>query len=148
VDDRFTLGILIRGKLPWDEDPEVSQNVVVCSFLPHTNGTLSTYRPCTTGYRLRCGDSIFQLYNKHVGDSFVFLTRESVNKPLAASIALQKISARVQRVSRVSLGGTYPLSILQQIGRIRRESVTAVEMHVVSNRDRVAHQLFDLWFEQ
>jgi len=29
-----------------------------------------------------------------------------------------------------------------------RTPITAVELHVVSNRDRVAHQLFDLWFEQ
>jgi hypothetical protein len=36
----------------------------------------------------------------------------------------------------------------QQIGRIYRTPATAIELHVVSNRDRVAHQLFDLWFEQ
>ena len=31
---------------------------------------------------------------------------------------------------------------------MNRDAVRAIEIHVVSNRDRVAHQLFDLWFEQ
>ena len=37
---------------------------------------------------------------------------------------------------------------MQQLGRVNKTPVLAIEIHVVSNRDRVAHQLFDLWFEQ
>jgi hypothetical protein len=40
------------------------------------------------------------------------------------------------------------LTKFQQVGRVNRHAVQAIEIHVVSNRDRVAHQLFDLWFEQ
>ncbi|KAG6816130.1 hypothetical protein H0H87_008442 [Tephrocybe sp. NHM501043] len=133
TEDRFAIGIFMRGNMEWDEDPDVNDNVVVCSFMPNTASTLSGYRPCTTGYRLHMSDTHFQLYNKHVGDTFVFINRRPLHSgfEVAASIALQKISATVQR----------------QIGRIRTEPVVAVEFHVVSNRDRVAHQLFDLWFE-
>ncbi|KAF8067485.1 RNA-directed RNA polymerase [Lyophyllum atratum] len=133
TEERFAIGIFMRGQIPWDEDPDVNENVVVCSFMPNTASTLSGYRPCTAGYRLHVSDTHFQLYNRHIGDTFIFLNRapRAFDPEIAASIALGKISATVQR----------------QIGRIRSTPVIAIELHVVSNRDRVAHQLFDLWFE-
>ncbi|KAK7050252.1 AAA domain-containing protein, partial [Favolaschia claudopus] len=133
TDDRFAIGIFMRGELPWDEEPEVNENVVVCSFMDKTSSNFSGYRPCTSGYRLHCSDVNFQLYNKHRGDTFIFMTRPPAasGAELAVSIAVQKISARVQK----------------QVGRINRTPVTAIELHVVSNRDRVSTQLFDLWFE-
>ncbi|KAF8631095.1 hypothetical protein AX17_005140 [Amanita inopinata Kibby_2008] len=131
VEGRFAVGIFMRGPIAWDEDPEVNENVVVCSFLPQTSSNLATLRPCTTGYRLHCSDVNFQLYNKQRGDTFVFMTSAWPGTDVAVSIALQKISSTVQR----------------QIGRVNRAEVMAIELHVVSNRDRVAHQLFDLWFE-
>ncbi|KAJ7689926.1 RNA dependent RNA polymerase-domain-containing protein [Mycena rosella] len=133
TDDRFSVGIFMRGDLPWDEDPEVNENVVVCSFMDKTSADLSSYRPCTSGYRLHCSDTNFQLYDKNRANTFIFMTRPPVasGAELAVSIAVQKISARVQR----------------QVGRVNRTPVTAIELHVVSNRDRVAHQLFDMWFE-
>ncbi|KAF7338901.1 Rna-directed rna polymerase [Mycena sanguinolenta] len=133
TDDRFAVGIFMRGELPWDEDPEVNDNVVVCSFMDKTSSNFSGYRPCTSGYRLHCSDTNFQLYNKARIDTFIFMTRPPAasGAELAVSIAVQKISARVQR----------------QVGRINRTPVTAIELHVVSNRDRIAHQLFDMWFE-
>ncbi|KAJ7811000.1 RNA-directed RNA polymerase [Mycena olivaceomarginata] len=133
TDDRFAVGIFMRGELPWDEDPEVNENVVVCSFMDKTSSNFSGYRPCTSGYRLHCSDTNFQLYDKNRGNTFIFMTRPPAasGAELAVSIAVQKISARVQR----------------QVGRINRTPVTAIELHVVSNRDRIAHQLFDMWFE-
>ncbi|KAK0452148.1 AAA domain-containing protein [Desarmillaria tabescens] len=133
TDDRFVLAVFIRGMFPWDEDPEVNENVVVCSFLPHTSGNFSSYRPCTSGYRLYCSSTNLQLYNKHRADSFVFLTRppKASGAEVAMSVALQKISNKVR----------------QNVGRVHREPITGIELHVVSNRDRISHQLFDLWFE-
>ncbi|KAJ6450386.1 RNA-directed RNA polymerase [Mycena sanguinolenta] len=133
TDDRFAVGIFMRGELPWDEDPEVNDNVVVCSFMDKTSSNFSGYRACTSGYRLHCSDTNLQLYNKGRADTFIFMTRPPAasGAELAVSIAVQKISARVQR----------------QVGRINRTPVTAIELHVVSNRDRIAHQLFDMWFE-
>ncbi|KAJ7155081.1 RNA-directed RNA polymerase [Mycena filopes] len=133
TDDRFAVGIFMRGELPWDEDPEVNGNVVVCSFMDKMSSDVSNYRPCTSGYRLHCSDTNFQLYDKNRGNTFIFMTRPPAasGAELTVSIAVQKISARVQR----------------QVGRVNRTPVTAIELHVVSNRDRIAHQLFDMWFE-
>jgi hypothetical protein len=95
----------MRGEIPWDadpdEDPEVANNVVVCPFMHHTSSTVSNYKPCAKGYRLHCSDNNFQLYNKHRRDTFVFVTRPppASGAEVATSIALQKISASVQRVS-------------------------------------------------
>lgn len=95
----------MRGEIPWDEDddPEVNDNVVVCSFLPHTSSTFSSYRPCVAGYKLHCSYSVFQLYDRHLANSFVYLQRRprkgTAESDVAASIALQKISDRVRQVS-------------------------------------------------
>lgn len=89
----------MRGEIPWDEDPEVNENVVICSFLPDSSATVATLRPCTAGYRLHCSDYMLQLYNKHRRDTFIFVNRPSVGAEVSISVALQKISSTVQRVS-------------------------------------------------
>ena len=101
TDSRFAIGIFIRGIFPWDEDPAVNEDVIVCPFLNSTNTAQSTYRPCTKGYRLHCSYNNFQLFNAKRADTFVFITRPPVQSgvDLATSIALQKISSRVQQVS-------------------------------------------------
>ena len=137
----------------WD-DPEVNDNIVICSFLPQSSSTFSSYRPCVAGYKLHCDYSIFQLYNRRPADSFVYLQRRPKKNStgeweVAASVALQKISDRVRKVSGfVLFKRSSFLMTAQQVGRVLKTPVMTVEMHVVSNRDRVAHQLFDLWFEQ
>lgn len=90
----------MRGTIPWDEEPEVADNVSVCSFLPDSTSNFSTYSRCSRGYRLHCSETTLQLYDRHKGDSFVFLTRlqEKNGSELGVSIALQKISAGVQKV--------------------------------------------------
>ena len=101
TDDRFAVGIFIRGKVPWDEeDPEMNNNVVVCSFMPRASAPMSTYRLCANGHKLHCSDGRFQLYNKHLADSFVYITRPPAasDAEIVISVALQKISANVQRV--------------------------------------------------
>ena len=152
TEDRFSIGIFMRGDMPWEEDAEVDQNVVVCSFMPRTGSALAGYRPCTVGYRLHLSDVNFQLYDRQIGNTFIFINRppRGSDAEVQASIALQKISATVQRVSLILAHWLKPHSIhtMKQIGRIRTTPVIAIELHVVSNRDRVAHQLFDLWFEQ
>jgi len=90
----------MRGQIPWDEDPEVNENVVVCSFMPQTASTIPTLRPCNPGYRLRCSDYVLQLYNKHTADTFIFINRPpaALGVDVSTSIALQKISATVMKV--------------------------------------------------
>ncbi|KDR76562.1 hypothetical protein GALMADRAFT_450547 [Galerina marginata CBS 339.88] len=150
TDKRFAIGIFMRGKIPWDEDPQVkdaskdreikhsnedgdAMNVVVCSFMPDTASTTATLRPCPEGYRLHCSDYRFQLYDRHIGNTFVYINRSpaELKADVATSVALQKFSKTVQR----------------QLGIVNKAPALAIELHVVSNRDRVAHQLFDLWFD-
>ena len=89
----------MRGPIAWDEDPEVNENVVVCSFMLQTSATQATLRPCTSGYRLNFSDVNLQSYNKHVGDTFIFMTSAWPGTDIAVSIALQKISKTVQQAS-------------------------------------------------
>lgn len=90
----------MRGETPWDADPEINENVVVCSFMPRASAVMSTYRQCTKGYRLHCSDGKFELYNKNRSDTFVYIARPTISSgaQVSVSIALQKISSRVQKV--------------------------------------------------
>lgn len=54
----------MRGEIPWDDDPVITNNVVVCSFLHHTSEAMSTYKLISTGHRLHCSDNNFQLYRE------------------------------------------------------------------------------------
>jgi hypothetical protein len=88
--------------VPWDEDTPANDNlsIVVCSFMPNASGPMSTYRPCSTDYRLFVGDNLLQLFEKQRSNSFVFMARPPAasGADVITSIALQKISAPVQRV--------------------------------------------------
>ena len=94
--------------VPWDEDTSMNNNlqIVVCSFMPSASGPMSTYRPCSTDYRIHVADNIFQLFEKLRSNSFVFMTRPPAasGSDVITSIALQKISVPVQRVGRSQLG--------------------------------------------
>jgi len=91
----------MRGNIPWDEEPEVNNNVVVCSFLPESSSTIATQRPCSAGYRLHLSDSKLELYNRQRSDTFIFINRQ-LGTEVVVSIALQKISSTVQRASLIS----------------------------------------------
>ena len=96
----------MRGNIPWDEDPEVADNVVVCPFMKHSSFNSPNFRPCAKGYKLHIGDNIFQLYDRQIGATFVFITRPAAasGADVATSIALQNFSKPVQKVSRSILG--------------------------------------------
>lgn len=102
TDKRFAVGIFIRGQIPWDEDPVVGANAVVCSlnFLAPDS---SDYRyPSTTyDFRLHCSSFRLQLYSKQMADTFTFVNQPmtAMGTEMSASVSLQKISNTVQRVS-------------------------------------------------
>ncbi|KAJ3824830.1 RNA dependent RNA polymerase-domain-containing protein [Lentinula raphanica] len=135
LDDRFSFVIFMRGEIPLNEDfPVDGEHIVVATFMQESAlEAIPTFTSCTTGFQLYCGDGNLQLFNKHRANTFIHIRKPPVNSNEAfiTSIALQQISARVQR----------------QMGRINRTPVASVEIHVVSNRDRIAHELFDLRFD-
>ncbi|KAF8709476.1 AAA domain, partial [Rhizoctonia solani] len=130
TDDRFGVGVFIRGRHSWDEDCKVNQDVLVHAFQPSvaTGGQLA--KPTKNGYMIYATDGIFQLFERHRANTFIFLkfATEYSRKDVNASIALQKISENVR------------------IGVIRGTQVETLEIHVISNRDKVAQEFFDLRF--
>ncbi|KAG8831497.1 hypothetical protein FRC17_003069 [Serendipita sp. 399] len=134
TDDRFSAGIFIRGDIRWDEEHPVNDDIAVFAVTPTAGDSMSHYKATVSGYRLHCSDGVFQLYNNHIRDTWVFINRPPKESrfELQASIALQKISARTQK----------------QVGRIQKTPIIGVEIHVVSNQDRVAQQIFDLRLER
>ncbi|CAE7099567.1 unnamed protein product [Rhizoctonia solani] len=132
TDERFGVGVFIRGRHAWDEDANVNRDVLVHAFQPSvaTGGQLA--KPTKNGYMIYASDGVFQLYERHRANTFIFLqfATEYSRKDVNASIALQKISDRVSR----------------QIGRVQKAQVDTIEIHVVSNRDKVAQEFFDLRF--
>ncbi|KAJ1308794.1 hypothetical protein OPQ81_004484 [Rhizoctonia solani] len=132
TDDRFGVGIFIRGRHVWDEDCNVNRDILIHAFQPSvaTGGQLA--KPTKNGYMLYASDGIFQIFERHRANTFIFLNfaTEYSRKDVNASIALGKISESVRR----------------QIGRIQKTQVDTIEIHVVSNRDRTAQEYFDLRF--
>ncbi|KAH7094136.1 P-loop containing nucleoside triphosphate hydrolase protein [Auriculariales sp. MPI-PUGE-AT-0066] len=145
VDGRLSVGIFIKGLINWEEaqeqeeieDPVITRDgslqIRVCSFEFQSSEVMSTYKPCPPGFRLHARGGRLQLYNKNIANTFVFMGRPAVgsDQDVITSIALQNFSQRVQK----------------QIGRVNRAPVGDIEIHVISNRDRLAHQDFDLRFE-
>lgn len=99
----------MRGAIPWDEEPDVSDNVVAVTFMDKSASTPPSHRPCTKGYRLHCGYTKFQLYNNNVGDTFVFIQRSPSEhqSDVVMSVALQKFSGTVSRVCWLALVNTW-----------------------------------------
>ncbi|KAG8830443.1 hypothetical protein FRC18_008083 [Serendipita sp. 400] len=130
TDDRFSAGIFIRGEIRWDEEYPVNEDIAVFAVTPTASQSMSLYKSTVNGYRLHCSDGLFQLYNKQIRDTWIFINRPPNESrfELQTSIALQKISSQTQK----------------HMGRIRQTPIIGVEIHVVSNQDRIAHQIFDL----
>lgn len=139
--------------MAWDEDAPVDEGqVVVASFMKDSAlAAMPTYKPCNKGFRLSCGYGNVQLFNLQRANTFIHLRKPPVNsgEEIIVSIALQQISQRVQKVLPDVVRRCIDADALpQQVGRVNRTPVVGIEIHVVSNRDRVAHELFDLRFEQ
>ncbi|KAG8715390.1 hypothetical protein FRC08_010636 [Ceratobasidium sp. 394] len=132
TDERFGVGIFIRGRYAWDEDANVNQNVLVHAFQPSVASGGRLAKPTKNGYILHASDGVFQLFERQRANTFIFLNfaTEYSRRDVNASIALAKISDDVRR----------------QIGRIQKAPVETIEIHVVSNRDRVGQEFFDLRF--
>lgn len=100
----------MRGQIAWDDDIDVDENLVVCSFLPHSTSEFSSYKPSPKGYRLHCGPGRLQLYDRHIANSFIYIGIQprASGPEVVTSVALQKISKQVQLVSTNSFDkGTF-----------------------------------------
>ncbi|KAJ4468847.1 RNA dependent RNA polymerase-domain-containing protein [Lentinula aciculospora] len=136
LDERFSFTIFMRGEIKLNEDfPVDGEHVVVATFMRESAlKAIPTFTPCTAGFQLYCGEGNIQLFNKYRANTFIHVRKPPANSDEAfiISIALQQISSRVQK----------------QMGRVNRTPIVSIEIHVVSNRDRLAHLLFDLRFDR
>lgn len=97
----------MRGDIPLNEDfPVDGDHVVVASFMKDSafeamRDATPTFKSCTTGFRLFCGDGNIQLFNKLRANTFIHIRKPPTNsgEDFITSIALQQISARVQKVN-------------------------------------------------
>ncbi|KXS97624.1 hypothetical protein AC578_5741 [Pseudocercospora eumusae] len=157
ADERLTLMIYVPQKIPRASEVQVDASVRVFA-IPRSSDTASPsckVMPTKVTYRLYCDDTVFQLYESKRANTFVFLTKgpvdsssyrdttmrgeqrrqkqktldDGVNFECRASIALQKISAQVQK----------------HVGRLNRAGVLAAEIYVISNRDVQSMRYLDRW---
>ncbi|KAF8310103.1 RdRP-domain-containing protein [Clavulina sp. PMI_390] len=129
VNSRFTVIIYKCTPIVWGEESLVGNGVRIMA-LTNAEGRHGSTAVATSF--LLTGPRIFQLYSKDLRDTFVFVNMVTVKgvETVQTSIALQKIDSIIQR----------------HVGAVRREDVQEIEIHVVSNRDRVASQQLDLAF--
>jgi hypothetical protein len=134
VDERLSVAIYIPRKIARATEVQVGSSVRVLAF-PHSQGSQSPNylaRPTNSNYRLYCDEYVFQLYDRHRKNTWVFLKasygddsfyrneksrgdksrkREQTienraNFDCKASIALDKIDRRIQRyVGKVHQNG-------------------------------------------
>ena len=130
---RFKVGVMISKRIkPIDDrdDTVVDESVVAFSFRP---GKITSGRRISTtkGYRLSWDGTVFQLFNVNRRNTFVWLRKPQTEGqgPLGlVSIALNQFGAEV----------------MKSVGRVNRVQLRSVEIYVITNRDRVGHQLLDL----
>ena len=102
LDERFAFAFFMRGDIPLNEDAPVDgEHIVVASFMKETAmEAVPTFKYFPEGFRLYCGEGNVQLFNKTRQNTFIHLRKPPLNseEDFIVSIALQQISARVQRV--------------------------------------------------
>ena len=102
LDERFAFAFFMRGDIPLNEDSPVDgEHIVVASFMKETAmEAVPTFKYFPEGFRLYCGEGIVQLFNKKRQNTFIHLRKPPLNseEDFIVSIALQQISARIQRV--------------------------------------------------
>ncbi|EME78058.1 uncharacterized protein MYCFIDRAFT_145022 [Pseudocercospora fijiensis CIRAD86] len=157
ADERLTLMIYVPQKIARASEVQVDASVRVFAIPRSSDTGMTPYKvmPTKVNYRLYCDDTVFQLYETKRANTFVFLTKgpvdtssyrdtntmgerrrqkqktldEGLNFDCRASVALQKISAQVQK----------------HVGRMNRAGILAAEIYVISNRDVQSMRYLDRW---
>ncbi|KAK3366566.1 RNA dependent RNA polymerase-domain-containing protein, partial [Podospora didyma] len=159
VDERLTLAIYVPLKIKKSRECRVDGKVRLFAF-PHTKGEERSSRLCLPtkiNYQLYCDDNVFQLFENHRSNTWVYISRgpsndsqyrnvvstgdrrrarqgtidKGVNVDFRTSVALDKFSKGLQT----------------HIGRVNRNGVMGVEVYVISNRDTKSLRNLDLWLE-
>lgn len=139
VDVSLRVGLYISRKLLKGEElfiGDVKDSVKLFAFVE--SGTM--YKTWTNeNYKLYFDGDMMQLFDKKRSNTFVWLGLQSEKFPsknldteFKVSIALQKFSGQLQK-SRT---------------KVTKEESKGMELYVLSNRDRVGHQILDITMSQ
>lgn len=140
VDDFLRVGIYIPRKLLRNEElfiGESRDSVKLFAFVE--SGSL--FKTWTNKeYKLYFDGNMIQLYDKHRRNTFIWLGLQTGGKfpaknadtEFKVSIALQKFSGHLQK-SR---------------SKVTKQESKGMELYVMSNRDRVGHQILDITMSQ
>lgn len=132
VQERLKIALLIAGRIsPIDVgETLVDQSVVAFAFRPQ-NETTGRRTMTRTGYRLVWDGVVFQLFNNVRRDTFVFFKKAET--PAHGDIG--RLSIALNRFGAI---------LARNVGRVNREPMRNVEIYVISNRDRIGHQILSL----
>jgi hypothetical protein len=173
VNDRFTVAVYVPRKVEKRRECQVDNKLLLFAF-PHSQGDETSQRRVVStkmNYRLYCDADVFQLYETHRRNTWVYIGRgasdessyqnikntgdrrrerqktldSGLNHDCKVSIALQKFSKPLQKhVGTVNKNGILAaVSFSRRAYKIQLTSLQ--EIYVISNRDDQAMQTLDLW---
>ena len=135
VGERLSVAIYIPQKIEKDEDFKVDDTVRLFAF-PHTHERVSGHRRCVStkkNYRLYYDQGVFQLYQTHRGDTFIYFARAANDTSKyqniqggasRARVRQETISAGINSDWIVSINlGKFSGDLVTHVGRVNREPV-------------------------
>ena len=132
---RFKVGILISKRIkPIEErdDTVVDDSIIAFPFRP--GNYINNERIRTTkGHQIGWDGSSFQLFNVKRSNTFIWFGKTQAN----VQNSLGLISIALNRFGE---------NVVANIGRLQKKPIRTIEIYVISNRDRVGHDILDISF--
>ncbi|KAG4068831.1 hypothetical protein HA402_004979 [Bradysia odoriphaga] len=138
VDESLRVGIYLPRRLIKNEELFIGEARDSAKLFAFANGT--PYKRSTQEhYKLYFDGDMIQLFDKHRRNTFVWLGLQNGKFPsknadteFKVSIALQKFDRRLQ----------------ESRSKVTKQESKGMELYVLSNRDRVGHQILDITMSQ
>ncbi|KAL7937935.1 RNA dependent RNA polymerase domain-containing protein [Trichoderma chlorosporum] len=156
-DDRLTLAMYVPQKITPADDFVVGNKVRLFAF-PHSQGRETQSRlslPTKKEYRLFCDENRLQLFDRTVGNTWVFIGRGGSNDRAYRNAANEQ-DRRKGRQQTLENGTNFDYrasvaldkfsrNLQTHIGRLQRQGILAAEIYIISNRDVSSMRNLDLW---
>ncbi|KAI9925947.1 hypothetical protein MW887_005753 [Aspergillus wentii] len=157
IHERLSVAIYLNQQIPPEEEVLVGKGVRVLAF-PHTQERANhrgRSKPTEIDYRLFYDHNTLQLYKAKRQSTFIFIGRPGNNDTAYKSIKGGANQARERQkqiisgenhdyIASINLG-LFSRQVATQVGRVRRDGITAAELYVISNTDVKAFRTLDLW---
>ncbi|KAK0764238.1 hypothetical protein N5P37_003635 [Trichoderma harzianum] len=156
-DERLTLAMYVPQKITPADDFVVGNKVRLFAF-PHSQGRETQSRlslPTKKEYRLFCDENRLQLFDRTVGNTWVFIGRSGSNDSSYRNAANEQDRRRARQQTlangtnvdyRASIAlDKFSRNLQTHIGRLQRQGILAAEIYIISNRDVSSMRNLDLW---